>query len=74
MIEVNYVELEDIISFEGFTFQDWRNGELEILQPRLQAAGYYNIKWAMGEEDSFGPLTRICHASLRGVRYHFIYG
>jgi hypothetical protein len=69
-----WLELEDIISFEGFTFKDWRNGEIEILQPQLIALGYIDIKWEMGEEDSFGPLTRTCHASKDGERYHFIYG
>ena len=69
-----YKDLYEVISFEGFSFASWRQGESDVLQPRLEALGYTDIKWFMGEHDSFGPLTRICHAKKDGVLEKLTYG
>jgi len=71
----DYKDLYEYISFEGFHFADYYDGEREILQPRLEALGYTDIKWSMGERDSFGPLTRVCRAvSVENKVTWFIYG
>ena len=59
------IDLMDLISFEGFHFAraTYRDQEIEILQPRLEALGYSEIKWYDGERDSFGPLIRKCSAT-----------
>jgi len=69
------LELDEVISFEGFVFSKWYEGEPQILQPRLEALGYTNVKWFMGERDSFGPLTRYCEATTPdGDRVKLWYG
>lgn len=54
------VELSDIVSFEGFSFADYWNGEQNILKPQLEALGYTDIRFSTAEGDSFGPLIRVC--------------
>jgi hypothetical protein len=69
------ISLEDIISFDGFRWNEWPTDEKEVLQPQLAYLGYTNIRWEMGEADSFGPLTRICIATDQdGEKVRFIYG
>jgi hypothetical protein len=72
----NYVDLSDLISFAGFRYVDYINGEKEILQPQMEALGYTNIQWLPGETDSFGPLTRVCRATSPTGKavISFIYG
>jgi hypothetical protein len=60
--------------WEGFSYADYRNGEQKILKPALEKLGYYNIAFYMGEQDSFGPLSRVVFAYKDGVRFTFIYG
>jgi|SRR4051794_1475609 len=77
LMDREYVDLDEDagIDFTGFSFKDYVNGERTILQPQLEARGYTDIKWYMGEYDSFGPLTRVCEAkSSNGERIYFIYG
>ena len=69
-----YVSLYNVISFDDFDFSDYFNGERNILEPRLKELGYENIRWEMGEADSFGPLSRVCHATRDGKTTHFVYG
>jgi hypothetical protein len=70
-----FIILEDLLDFGRFDYDDWRKGEIQILQPQLESMGYSNIQWRPGETDSFGPLTRICRAIWpnRNVVW-FIYG
>lgn len=53
------IDIEEILDFKDFSFADWYNGEKNILTPQLQKLGYSNIRWSMGEQDSFGPLSRV---------------
>lgn len=72
-----YTELHKVISMKGFDYlrTSYILQEETILQPRLEELGYTNIKWLMGEYDSFGPLTRLCEAtSPEGSKVMFIYG
>jgi len=48
--------------------------EDETATPLLEKLGYANIRFSMGECDSFGPLTRIVTAEKDGIRCRFIYG
>ncbi len=71
-----YYSLMDIIDFKEFRFDHtYREQEKELLQPQLEALGYNVIKWVPGEQDCFGPLTRLCQTS-RGSGEHiwFVYG
>jgi hypothetical protein len=71
------IDLSTIISFAGFwnNHAAYRRGELDILQPRMEALGYMDIEWYPGETDSFGPLTRMCKAlNTEGETVIFFYG
>jgi hypothetical protein len=71
------IDLSTIISFAGFwnNHTAYRRGEIEILQPRLEAKGYMDVEWYPGETDSFGPLTRMCKAlDPNGKTITFFYG
>lgn len=74
MGKCEYVDLSTVISFEDFDYAEYINHEKSLLQPRLEDLGYDAIMWMMGERDSFGPLTRICHARRDGEVTYFIYG
>lgn len=71
-----YEELSNVISLDGITFDmHYHAEELDILQPRLVALGYTEIRWSMGDHDPFGPLTRICTCrNAAGEVKAFIYG
>ena len=72
---IEYKHLEDLIDFEGFSFDKWRTGEVSILEPQLHKLGYHDLVWSMGDFDSFGPLTRVCKAkNSSGEVVWFIYG
>lgn len=72
------MELEDlfeVISFNGFDFNQWRTHEDTLLRPRLEALGYYAIQFQAGETDSFGPLSRVVTAlDPKGIKHYFVYG
>ena len=51
-------DLGDIISFKGFSFVKYSEGERNILKPQLEALGYSDIKFYNLDADSFGPLVR----------------
>ena len=72
-----YEELSNVISIDGLSWEPNRylDEELNVLQPRLVALGYTEIRWSMGDHDSFGPLTRICTCrNAAGEVKAFIYG
>jgi len=52
-------ELYDIISMEGFDYNNWQIDEDSILRPQLEEAGFYAIHFQPGELDSFGWLSRV---------------
>jgi hypothetical protein len=71
--------LGDVISFARFHFNvsmsSIKRQEHEILEPQLVDLGYTDITWWTGEEDSFGPLSRLCRAvDKNGDEVTFIYG
>jgi hypothetical protein len=70
-------ELSNVIDMEGITYDrnTYLDEEFSILQPRLVAMGYTEIRWSMGDYDSFGPLTRVCTCrDASGELREFIYG
>lgn len=72
-----YEDLTDVISFSGFGFssETYRQQEVELLQPQLEALGYTEIIWLPGEADSFSPLSRVCRAFDKDGELHwFFYG
>ena len=70
-----YRDLEELIDFAVFDFANYREGEGTLLTPQLEALGYTQIQFQMGEHDSFGPLTRTCRTINRwGQVVWFIYG
>lgn len=72
---MDYEDLYEVISFAGFDWNKYRQGEEDILKVRLERKGFTGIVFKMGEQDSFGPLTRICLCfDSEGKRRRFIYG
>jgi len=72
-----YQPLDQIISIDGLTYarETFAREEIDILTPRLEAAGYSDVRWFAGETDSFGPLTRIGRAYNKdGDLVWFTYG
>ncbi len=57
-----------------FCSRSYWKWEDEIATPLLEKLGYANIRFSMGECDSFGPLIRIVTAEKNGIPYRFIYG
>lgn len=49
----------DNIAWDNFDFNEYFSGERKYLKPALEALGYTNVRFLMGERDSFGPLSRI---------------
>ena len=45
-----------------------------IAASRLKELGYTMVTFHMGEQDSFGPLSRIVRCKKGGVSYEFVYG
>lgn len=70
----HYEALQDYISFEGFSYAIYYYGEQHLLQPQLEAIGYINVTWLPGEQDDFGPLSRVCRAEKDGKTFWFSYG
>lgn len=63
-------DLYDEISMAGFDYARYWEHEESIIKPRLEEKGHTNIRFSMGERDSFGPLTRLVHTDTAT----FIYG
>lgn len=73
--EVELPNLWDVISSDGFNYNDYAENEQSIIKPRLEEKGYSSIIFAMGEQDSFGPLTRIVQCiDSEGNDCQFFYG
>ena len=71
---VDFRSLTEVIGMEGFDYAHYFRDERELLTPRMEEAGYSNIRWGKGETDSFGPLTRTCSADKDGHTFLFMYG
>jgi hypothetical protein len=74
-------EYEDLFAFLGeaaaaaFDFDHYARDERAILEPALAALGFTGIRFVDGERDSFGPLSRVCHATdEHGSARRFVYG
>lgn len=78
--EQEEAEALDLLQFLGaevevFDFEEYYEGERNLLQPGLEKRGYTNISFYMVEQDSFGPLIRGCVAKCHcGKRVRFWYG
>ncbi len=75
--EAEAVDLLDFLGADAatFVFEEWEEGEDQILRPALERRGFTDISFSMGEQDSFGPLSRWCVAiDGDGKRRRFIYG
>ena len=70
--------LSDVIPDEvwsKFDFGEYYDDEDKILKPYLESQGFTCVRFAMGERDSFGPLSRICLCKDKtGKSRQFIYG
>ena len=68
------------LDFTNFSFSstdlknNYRTGEINILQPQLEKLGYKVIRWYDGERDSFGPLSRVALIEKDGIQYKYCYG
>lgn len=72
---IHYQALWDVISFEGFDYATFYRDEQTVLTPRLRLKGYKDIKFYMGERDSFGPLSRVCICKDENDNpCYFVYG
>lgn len=73
-------EALDLLDFlgdeaEAFDFDDYQDGECDILAPALEKRGFTNVSFYMIEQDSFGPLIRGCRAiDPTGKSVRFFYG
>ncbi|RVM91493.1 hypothetical protein [Sinorhizobium meliloti] len=78
--EQEEAEAADLLDFLGddasaFDFDDYRDGECDILAPALEKRGFTNVGFYMIEQDSFGPLVRGCRAvDPTGKSVRFFYG
>ena len=55
----------------GASYTDW---EKNVAQPLLEKSGWAVVRWADGERDSFGPLTRYVICRRGNEVRRFIYG
>lgn len=78
--EQEEAEAEDLLEFlgddaEAFDFDEWQEGEVEMLAPALEMRGFATVTFYMIEQDSFGPLVRGCRAvDPTGKTVRFYYG
>ena len=74
-----YENMDDIINdvdvWGRFDFSHYHRDEVSVLKPALEAKGFTNIYFVMGECDSFGPLSRVaCVTDPQGNRRKLVYG
>lgn len=78
--EQEEAEARELLGFLGdaakeFSFDEYEEGERQILTPALEARGFADVGFYMIERDSFGPLIRGCTArDPVGKRVRFFYG
>lgn len=66
----SYLELDA----SAFDFQNYAEHEKTILQPALERKGFSRVAFFMGEQDSFGPLSRGIRCWKGDKGYIFYYG
>lgn len=71
LLEVIGEDAADEPDFCSRSYQKWED---DTATPLIEKLGYSNIRFSMGECDSFGPLTRVVSAEKDGIPYRFIYG
>lgn len=72
-----YINLLNIIpeTMSQVDFQEYHTSEQTLIKPALEAQGYRDVQFRMGERDSFGPLSRIVLATRKDDTVaRFIYG
>jgi hypothetical protein len=71
-----YHYLNKYIDFSDFVYDHtYREQEVSILNPQMEAIGLKHIQWMAGETDCFGPLTRVCRALNKNNEVMwFVYG
>lgn len=75
--ESEAIELLDFLGddAEAFVFDEYSDGECDVLAPSLEKRGFTNVGFYMIEQDSFGPLVRGCRATdPAGKIVRFYYG
>lgn len=77
-LEEETLDLEKFLPdiWDKFSFDRYHEGEQGIIKPALEKMGFKNIRFSMGEQDSFGPLSRIVVAFNTKTQklQQFIYG
>lgn len=58
----------------GFDFNNYYTCELRMIKPLLERDGHTNVRFLMGERDSFGPLSRVVEAQKDGTMVRYWYG
>ena len=66
----DFIRIEE----DEFDFSSYYEGEEQIMKPRLEKLGYSRVVFRMGEQDSFGPLSRLVYAEKDGQTYQWYYG
>jgi hypothetical protein len=66
----SYLELDAV----AFDFSNYAEQEQTILKPALERKGFTRVAFFMGEQDSFGPLSRGIRAWKGDKSYVFYYG
>jgi hypothetical protein len=57
-----------------FSFRSYAEDEKRIIKPAMEAKGFTMVAFFMGEQDSFGPLSRGIRAVREEKGYVFYYG
>lgn len=75
--ERNYIDLFEFLGpvvTKDFNYEHYAIEEQRRLKPALNRRGYTNVEFSMGEQDLFGPPSRICTAMIHGRKMFFCYG
>lgn len=62
------------IAADAFDFEHYSRDEQQVLKPAFERKGFSRISFFMGEQDSFGPLSRGVRAWKDDKGYIFYYG
>lgn len=62
-----------MVDMDGYCASDYWRWEDRVARPALEALGYTQVCFSMGECDSFGPLSRIVTATKDGVVRRMVY-
>lgn len=72
---MSYISLPSRFLPDEFDFSEYHRDELNLIKPLMETEGYTNIRFVMGERDSFGPLSRVVLATTpQGNHVKFVYG